>query len=133
MSEQSKAAHAGEHEGGQGVAENSLKSEYSSLSSNRQIMRPTGYKTKTAAILHYLTFTGSLNRFDAQRLYDSCLNSTISTLANDYSIVFDKEREEVPNRAGGLSRVIRYKVSIDSKEQALRLLNCWSIKPKVKS
>lgn len=99
----------------------------------REIIGPAGYTTKTATALHHLTFIGSLNKFDAQRLYDSCLNSTISTLANDYGIMFDKEREEVPNRAGSLYKVVRYSLASEPKEQALRLLDCWHVKPRVKS
>ena len=97
-----------------------------------QPLRPIGYSTKSGVILHYLTLDGSLNRFDAQRLYDSCLNSTISTLANEYGIIFDKHREVVPNRAGKLSSVIRYKVAAESKDKALKLLKCWRVQPKVK-
>ena len=89
---------------------------------------PAYRPTKKATILQYLTHSGSLNRFEAQRLGDSTLNSTISTLVNDHGIVFDKRRELVPNRVGGLTSVIRYKVSAESIDKAVALLAFWRVK-----
>lgn len=62
--------------------------------------------TKKAAILAALR-RGSLNRFEAERLGDHCLNSTISELrAEGYLIHAHDER--VPTRFGRNVRVKRY-------------------------
>lgn len=88
------------------------------------------YDTKIANVLNYFVFIGSLNRFDAGRLlYDTALNSTISDLANDYGLSFEKCWEVVPNRAGGMTRVKRYSLSAVSIEKALRLLKRWQVGP----
>lgn len=49
----------------------------------------------------------SLNTFEAQKLGDSCLNTTISILRSKGVNVHD-DWEKVPNRFGGESRVKRY-------------------------
>ena len=49
----------------------------------------------------------SLNTFEAQKLGDSCLNTTISTLRAKGENIHD-DWETVPNRFGGSSRVKRY-------------------------
>ncbi len=88
------------------------------------------YDTKIANVLNYFVFIGSLNRFDAGRLlYDTALNSTISDLANDYGLSFEKCWEVVPNRAGGMTRVKRYSLNSESAEKALKLLKHWQVKP----
>lgn len=96
------------------------------------IKRPSGYRTKQAVILHYLTFDGSLNRFEAERIGDHCLHSTISTLRNNYGLAVLDEFESVPNLTGSFTDVKRYWIESNSKPQAKKLLNLWSVKPKVK-
>lgn len=91
------------------------------------IKRPTGYGTKQAVILHYLTFNGSLNRFQAQDLGDTVLNTTISTLANTYGIIFERHPEKVPNRFGSKTCVTRYKVAAESIDKAIALLRLWEV------
>ncbi|ETF02150.1 hypothetical protein W822_15600 [Advenella kashmirensis W13003] len=62
--------------------------------------------TKKAAILAAL-HKRSLNRFEAERIGDHCLHSTISELRNDgHSIT--SSWETVPNRFDGETRVKRY-------------------------
>ena len=89
--------------------------------------RPTGYKTKVATVLHYLAFSGSLNRFEAERIGDHCLHSTISNLRNDYHLAISGEPEKVPNRLGSLTAVNRYSLDASSREQALKLLALWRV------
>lgn len=70
-----------------------------------------------------LLFSGArLNTFEAGRIGDSCLNSTISTLYRGYGLEFDREWEEVPNNFGGVTRVKVYRLADSSKERAARIL-----------
>ncbi|SEJ34101.1 hypothetical protein SAMN05216201_107108 [Pseudomonas linyingensis] len=64
--------------------------------------------TKIATILRLLLDGHSINRFEVEHVGDHCLHSTISTLANDYGLTFARVWEQVPNRFGGKTRVIRY-------------------------
>ncbi len=96
------------------------------------IKRPSGYRTKQAVILHYLTFDGSLNRFEAERIGDHCLHSTISTFRNNYGLTVLDEFESVPNLTGSYTDVKRYWIESASKSQAKKLLSLWRVKPKVK-
>lgn len=90
------------------------------------------YTTKQAKVLHHLTFIGSLNRFEAERIGDHCLHSTISTLRNDYDLTVVDEFESVPNRVGTLTDVKRYWIMKRNKAMAIKLLNLWRVKAKVK-
>ncbi|MFA7666366.1 MAG: helix-turn-helix domain-containing protein [Burkholderiaceae bacterium] len=64
--------------------------------------------TKINRILNILRSGISLNRFEAARLGDSCLNSTVAVLrAEGFNIV--GVWEEVPNRFGGKTRCKRYR------------------------
>jgi hypothetical protein len=62
---------------------------------------------KETMILTIMRAGQSLNTFEAQRLGDTCLNSTISTLRGK-GYLFHDEWEWVPNRFGGETRVKRY-------------------------
>ncbi|WP_235953532.1 helix-turn-helix domain-containing protein [Noviherbaspirillum galbum] len=63
--------------------------------------------SKEMTILSILRAGQSLNRFEAERLGDHCLNTTISSLGNK-GYLFRGEWETVPNRFGGETRVKRY-------------------------
>lgn len=63
-------------------------------------------KSKLDMIAKHLEM-GSLNTFEAIKLGDTCLNTTISILRSKGMPILD-EWEEVPNRFGGTSRVKRY-------------------------
>jgi hypothetical protein len=65
-------------------------------------------RRKIDTILKLLEAGVSLNRFEAERYGDHCLNSTIATLRNDYYLPIMDCREAVPNRFGGMTRVKRY-------------------------
>lgn len=63
--------------------------------------------SKTDRILGTLRAGMSLNRFEAERLGDHTLNSTISRLRAKGNIITSKW-EAVPNRFGSVTRVKRY-------------------------
>lgn len=94
----------------------------------QHIKRPTGYRTKQATVLHYLTFDGSLNCFEAEVIGDHCLHSTISTLRNDYGLDIQDVFETVPTRANVPTPVKRYWLARESRPAALELLSGWRIK-----
>lgn len=77
---------------------------------------------KYAVILKNLYDGNSLNRFEAERIGDHCLNSTISTIQNKYGIFIHAERETVPCRVGMVS-VNRYSLPASERGKAERLLN----------
>jgi hypothetical protein len=77
--------------------------------------------SKTESILLALT-TRSLNRFEAERLGDHCLNSTISTLTNFHGLNFERVKEKVPNRFGGQTTVVRYRLFNGESAKASQLL-----------
>jgi hypothetical protein len=77
--------------------------------SNHPVLaNPEGGMTKIATILSLLLDGYSFNRFEVEPIGDHCLHSTISTLANDYGLTFVRTPEQVPNRFGGETRVVRY-------------------------
>lgn len=78
--------------------------------------------TKIARILDHLANGGSLNRFDAERLGDHCLNSTIAVLSGTYALNFIRQREKVPNRFGSATPVLRYRLSEKEQARARKLL-----------
>lgn len=85
--------------------------------SHGQITTGTNAKapSKIARILEHLLNTGPLNRFEAERIGDHCLHSTISALANGYGLSFTRTPEKVPNHWGQPCDVIRY--ALPSNEQ----------------
>lgn len=74
--------------------------------------------SKVARILAHLLTGASLNRFEAERLGDHCLNSTISDLANDYSLSVLRKPEKVPNNWGAPCRAIRYSLPPSERDRA---------------
>lgn len=78
--------------------------------------------SKTAAILSVFYPDGSLNLFEAERIGDHCLNSTISTLANSHGFKFIRTRESVPNRFGSMTSCVRYRLAPESKDAARKYL-----------
>lgn len=79
-------------------------------------------KTKIATILECLMDGHSLNRFEAERIGDHCLNSTIAVLSNSYGVVFIRHTEKVPNRFGGTTPVTRYSLPKSEMQRARKLL-----------
>ena len=79
--------------------------------------------TKIATILSLLLDGYSFNRFEVEPMGDHCLHSTISTLANDYGLTFLRTPEQVPNRCGGETRVVRYSLSPFEHDRAHQVLS----------
>ena len=78
--------------------------------------------SKIARILAHLLTGASLNRFEAERMGDHCLNSTVSDLANDYGLNVRRQAEKVPNRWGLPCRVIRYSLPAAEHDRAALVL-----------
>ena len=83
--------------------------------------------SKLSRVLAELYPDDSLNLFEAERIGDHCLNSTISTLANQYGFVFTRTREKVPNRFGSLTSCVRYRLAPESKDAARKFLEMAGI------
>lgn len=82
--------------------------------------------TKIARILAHLLTGASLNRFEAERIGDHCLPSTIAVLANRNGLSFERTPEKVPNNWGQPCDVIRYRLPDSEHPRAghvLALLN----------
>lgn len=84
--------------------------EEQSSQSHGQISTSNNVKapSKIAKILAHLANVGALNRFEAERIGDHCLHSTISALANRFGLAFKRTPEKVPNHWGQPCDVIRY-------------------------
>lgn len=91
-------------------------------SSPRKADSTTKAPSKTARILSHLLAGASLNRFEAERLGDHCLNSTISALANVYLLSFKRQPERVPNRWGAPCNVTRYSLPPSEYKRACAVL-----------
>lgn len=93
----------------------------------------TKAKTKLNRVLAYLLAGNSLNRFEAQKLNDHCLNSTISTLKNCKGLEIITKPEAVPCLGGAKKvRVIRYWLAqtSDNIKRAKALLTPRAVKSK---
>lgn len=78
--------------------------------------------SKIARVLEHLLFIGTLNRFEAERIGDHCLHSTISALANGYGLSFKRTSEKVPNGYGQPCDVIRYSLPVSEHRRARTVL-----------
>ena len=78
--------------------------------------------TKIARILAHLLTGASINRFEAERLGDHCLPSTIAVLANTHCLVFKRQSEKVPNRWGKPCVVMRYSLPEGQHKRARAVL-----------
>jgi hypothetical protein len=81
----------------------------------------THKQTKIKRILGELARGGSLHRFQAERLGDHCLHSTVSKI-QEYGIVVDREWTTVPGFANHPTRCCRYWLDTENRERAARLL-----------
>jgi hypothetical protein len=68
----------------------------------------TAVPSKISRVLAHLLAGSSINRFEAERLGDHCLNSTIAVLANSYGLAFLRQQERIPNHWGAPCVVTRY-------------------------
>ena len=95
----------------------------SSPSQANDTTTPAKRKTKLCRILEHFVNGGSLNRFEAERLGDHCLNSTIAALCGNYGLAFIRVDERVPNRFGSETRVTRYRLPDSEMERAGKVLS----------
>ena len=78
------------------------------------------HATKSSVIAEAL-LSGSLNRFEAERIGDHTLNSTVSAL-RARGVVIDAAWEEVPTRFGKPVRVKRYSIPRSQRRKAREIL-----------
>ena len=78
--------------------------------------------TKISRVLAFLLQDHSLNRFEAERLGDHCLHSTISRLSNTYGLNFTRQHERVPNHWGQPCMVTRYSLPASERKRARDIL-----------
>jgi hypothetical protein len=78
--------------------------------------------TKISRVLAFLLQDHSLNRFEAERLGDHCLHSTISRLSNTYGLNFTRQPERVPNHWGQPCMVTRYNLPASERKRARGIL-----------
>ena len=90
--------------------------------SQSQADSTTKPKTKIARVLEHIIFNGSLNTFEAERIGDHALPSTISSLANGYGLLIKRTPERVPTNWGAPCDVIRYSIPACAQQRALNLL-----------
>ncbi len=81
--------------------------------------------TKQARILRLLTDGVSLNRFEAERLGDHALPSTISTLRHIHGLPIIGTSETVPTRFGRPAHPKRYHLPDNARHLAIALLAQW--------
>ena len=73
-------------------------------------------------MLAHLLTGASVNRFEAERLGDHCLPSTVAVLANRHGLGFQRQRERVPNRWGKPCPVTRYSLPASEHDKARKVL-----------
>lgn len=72
---------------------------------NNKDSKPLG---KLDSMLQYFSSGNRIHRFQAEKLGDHCLHSTISDLQARHSIEFHREWVLVPNKFGSYTRVKLY-------------------------
>lgn len=88
--------------------------------------------SKIARILAHLLTGASLNRFEAERIGDHCLPSTVAVLANQYRLAIKRQSERVPNRWGMPCTVTRYSLPPSQYQQARLVMLALASKPKAR-
>lgn len=88
--------------------------------------------SKIARILGHLLTGASLNRFEAERIGDHCLPSTVAVLANQYRLAIKRQPERVPNRWGMPCTVTRYSLPPSQYQQARLVMLALARKPKAR-
>lgn len=86
--------------------------------------------SKIARILAHMLSGASVNRFEAERIGDHCLPSTIAVLANHYGLTIVRKQERVPNRWGAPCTVTRYSLPPSQHKRARAVLVALTCKPK---
>lgn len=81
---------------------------------------------KYIVCLRYLLERGSLVELEAFRLYgETCLHSTISTLANSYGFTFHRVSEKHRHRGGGDTHFTRYSLIAGDRRRAVAMVKAW--------
>lgn len=75
-------------------------------------------KTKFFALLEYFSTGKKLHRFQAEKIGDHSLHSSISSLQQNHGLRFDREWVTVCNRFGGTTRVKSYWLTTPYRERA---------------
>lgn len=78
--------------------------------------------SKIARILAHLISGASINRFEAERIGDHCLNSTIAVLSNKYNLTIQRKSERVPNGWGDPCIATRYSLPVSQQDNANAVL-----------
>lgn len=63
---------------------------------------------KLTSMLIHFAMGERLHRFEAERIGDHCLHTTVSGLQTKYGIEFNREFTKVPNRFGSQTSVKKY-------------------------
>lgn len=99
--------------------------------SQRNTITVANAPTKLSRVLAFLVAGGSLNRFEAERIGDHCLNSTISALKHNWGIDFLVVPERVPTRWGKSCDVNRYSIPESRRKRAQRALAMMTLNRRV--
>lgn len=83
--------------------------------------------SKRARILAVFFGGRTLHRFQAERIGDHALHSTVSDLSNHHGLTFDRKRIKVPTRFGGPTSVVQYRLADCSRGNAAKLLEKWGV------
>lgn len=94
----------------------------SQQSSPSQGQSNTEAPTKIVRILGVLRSGISMNRFEAERIGDHCLPSTISDLGNFHGLIINRHFELVPNHWGDPCQVKRYTLPSSEYDKADKVL-----------
>jgi len=79
--------------------------------------------TKTHMILEYFSKGNKLNRFQAEKMGEHTLNSSISYIQKSYGLNFKRQRIDIPNRFGGTTSVCEYWLDDQSLDMVIKLLS----------
>ncbi len=78
--------------------------------------------SKAARVLSAFMTGASLNRFEAERIGDHCLHSTVSVFKNKYCLNFERKNERVPNHWGKPCTVVRYRLPESERQKGLAVM-----------
>lgn len=82
----------------------------------------TAAPTKIARILAHLLTGASISRFEAERIGDHCLPSTVAVLANRHGLIVARQPERIPNRWGKPGTATRYSLPASEYDKARKVL-----------
>jgi len=74
--------------------------------------------TKYCIILEHLRLGGSINKYEALLLGESCLSATICNMCVDFDLKVSRHQEKAKDLSGGYSYATRYKLT---KQDTIKL------------